>query len=478
MDRRKALWAVIVVLCFALASLTAYSLLAAREADPDMFWHVATGRWIVEHRAVPTTDVFSWYGIERGSGWFPQSWLYGLFAYGLFALGGFPLLYAVTALMEGALFLLVYALALARSRRPVLALALGMLALIGTMPNYAPRPQMLTFCLILVVALLLEKRLWYWALPVVLLGVNVHGGVWPVYALVVAYYALPEKPSLLALTLAAVVVNPRGLALLGYPFPSLGYAGMASIQEFQPTALAREPWNLLAFLAVLLAVWGKPVKPKDGALALAFTALSLWALRHLPFFYIMVPPILSPYMAGTNLAAEETAASTAGEPAEGRRRAGFVALDLVLVAVLVLGIGAVGYTALHRPIDVHRGYPAGAVAYMRRNGSGRLFNVYQDGGYLIFAGIQPMVDGRGDPYFPAYNKGADLFTAYMRTYRLEDDYRAFFDAHRIELVLVDKAVPLYGAIRHDRALAVLQDEKTHVLFRYTPSAGGTTTASP
>ena len=26
----------------------------------DLWWHLAAGRWIVEHHAVPRTDVFSW----------------------------------------------------------------------------------------------------------------------------------------------------------------------------------------------------------------------------------------------------------------------------------------------------------------------------------------------------------------------------------------------------------------------------------
>lgn len=51
---------------FVLAALIALARMSNFPADPDMFWHVETGRWIVEHRAIPHTDVFSWYGSEAG----------------------------------------------------------------------------------------------------------------------------------------------------------------------------------------------------------------------------------------------------------------------------------------------------------------------------------------------------------------------------------------------------------------------------
>src|SRR5436190_21749859 len=42
--------------------------------DPDIWWHLRTGQWIVEHATVPTTDLFSSYGI--GKPWIAYSWLF------------------------------------------------------------------------------------------------------------------------------------------------------------------------------------------------------------------------------------------------------------------------------------------------------------------------------------------------------------------------------------------------------------------
>ena len=40
-------------------------------SDPDIWWHLRTGQWAVEHRAVPQTDPFSAYG--QGQPWLAYS---------------------------------------------------------------------------------------------------------------------------------------------------------------------------------------------------------------------------------------------------------------------------------------------------------------------------------------------------------------------------------------------------------------------
>jgi hypothetical protein len=58
-----------------LALLTFVGVLGAARStamlsDPDTYWHLATGRWIVEHAAVPKTDPFS--HSMPGAPWTPK----------------------------------------------------------------------------------------------------------------------------------------------------------------------------------------------------------------------------------------------------------------------------------------------------------------------------------------------------------------------------------------------------------------------
>src|SRR5689334_18558421 len=84
-----------------------YSLVAGLHTltDYDLFWQMASGRWVVQHHTVPSVDVFSY----TASG---QPWIYpvgsAILFYATFLLGGYPLLSwlgALTCVATTALFL-------------------------------------------------------------------------------------------------------------------------------------------------------------------------------------------------------------------------------------------------------------------------------------------------------------------------------------------------------------------------------------
>jgi hypothetical protein len=64
--------------------------------DPDLFWHLATGRWIWEHRQLPTEDPFCYTTSLKALEEFlrariilTQYWLANIIQYGLYKLGGY-----------------------------------------------------------------------------------------------------------------------------------------------------------------------------------------------------------------------------------------------------------------------------------------------------------------------------------------------------------------------------------------------------
>ncbi|MEQ8235807.1 MAG: hypothetical protein ABRQ23_03405 [Syntrophomonadaceae bacterium] len=64
--------------------------------DSDVFWSMAVGKWIVDHKSFPVVDSFSWtiYGKE----WFTHEWLYCLGAYKMYSIWGKTGLYILTLL--------------------------------------------------------------------------------------------------------------------------------------------------------------------------------------------------------------------------------------------------------------------------------------------------------------------------------------------------------------------------------------------
>src|SRR5205085_2772381 len=83
--------------------LVAYSTVLARGStvltEPDVYLHIATGRWIIAARAVPHADIFS--HSTRGAPWVPHEWLSELISACFYDYGGWIGLVVMTGLALG-----------------------------------------------------------------------------------------------------------------------------------------------------------------------------------------------------------------------------------------------------------------------------------------------------------------------------------------------------------------------------------------
>src|SRR3954467_1656146 len=77
----------------------AYTAAALPANDPDAFWVAAVGRWMLEHRAVPWENGFSF--VDGSHPWVMHQWLSGVpYALGLSAYG--PAFFAGVAVAAAA----------------------------------------------------------------------------------------------------------------------------------------------------------------------------------------------------------------------------------------------------------------------------------------------------------------------------------------------------------------------------------------
>jgi hypothetical protein len=89
--------------------------------DPDTYWHIATGRWMLGARAFPRHDIFS--QTAAGQPWVNMEWLAQIilfWTYDWFGWGGLVLLCGLVIALT---FALLYAL-IARELRATVALSL------------------------------------------------------------------------------------------------------------------------------------------------------------------------------------------------------------------------------------------------------------------------------------------------------------------------------------------------------------------
>lgn len=461
-DRRYR--ATVVGLLIALAAAASYYLLAPRRVDPDTLWHLATGRYIVEHLSIPSTDVFSWYGIEHHLSWMPQAWLFDVAAFGTWRIGGFGLLYLATAAVTAATVWFVWRLYGLRSGRPLLAVVIAVLTMWGLMPSISPRPQALTFLLLPGLALLLERRKWWWSVPIVLLGVNLHGPVYPLYLAVIAYYALPRRWIVVLACALATAINPAGFALWPYPFTSLPGAGSTPILEFQPVAPVSWPAYLIGLALIFVLLDRRNMPARDLLALIVVIGLSMMALRHMVYLFVLALPLAAPYL---RLPSEHLTASTASRPPDSRPPSLMRALDIALIAALGLGVVVVGAKALAAPISPLTGYPVAAARYLRQHHVTRYINEWSDGGYFIFEGMHPMVDGRGDPFisYPGHRR-VTIGTEYALAFRLQTDVRALMRRNDITHAVIMRTSPLARVMEQSVDFSPVYRDSVYVIYRF------------
>lgn len=450
-----------------------FTMAARFPLDTDGWWHLQSGRWIVENGTVPRTDPFS--HTRFGQPWIDHGWLAQILIYLTYDAFGFGGLTILVALLVTVAFYFAW-LQCAEGDRWLRAFVL-IVAAVASGIIWSARPQMVTFVLASLTAYILYahkqgRRRIIWFLPLVMLvWGNVHGGFAVGFILIVAYIvgeagnvilgtgATPARgwrePGRLAavgaLSFVVLALNPNGIEMWTYPFRTVGIGILQEfIQEWQPPDFHQfylHPfiWLLLAALTAF-GLAGRRADFTDLTLTAVFTYLSLLAVRNVPLFALIVSPIIVRYgsMALARWRGDEMAPAAAT-----RARPGFAALNWILL-LLILGAGLlrVGQEVQAATVEAQDpdGLPGAAIEYLQEaQPHGLLFNSYNWGGYLIWRLPQypVFVDGRTDLY------DDELLREYLAIYTAGQGWQEKLEAHDVRLVLVERDSPLAWEMDRD-----------------------------
>ncbi len=483
--------------------------------DNDVFWHLATGRYMWTTGRIPHADPFSW--TAPGRAWIAHEWLTEALLYPLYTHGGYPALMLVFAAVITAAFAVSYATArLLGATRPIGVVVVGVAAVAST-HTWGVRPQMLSLLLTALTVWILtgartagRPRL-LWALPPLLaLWVNLHGGF--IFGLVIigvaalartcegifTPHSLGFTPSgegsrrpheakdlwrAFVVSLAACLLNPNGLKGLIYPFTYLGdNASMRYIAEWVSPDFHQGQYQFFEalLLALVAGVALSPQRPRlaDVVLALLFTHLALVSVRNINLFSIVVAPFIAVYLSYTWRDLWRRAWSKVGRRTSdvGRRksrgggtvRPAVAALNLTLAAVLVVAVlvsSAPNLTAKHNMAIQAGRFPAGTVSYLRTHQlTGPLFNSYDWGGYLIwtlYPRVRVYVDGRPDMY------GDHFIDDFVHTWQARPGWRTTLRRQGVRLVLVEPSSGLGRALAGAPGWRVVSRDKVSVLYART-----------
>ncbi|MCG6203716.1 hypothetical protein LPW26_03625 [Rhodopseudomonas sp. HC1] len=419
--------------------------------DPDTLWQITIGQWIIDHRAVPRTDLYSF--TMAGQPWISTQWLAQVLLAISYTVGGWagPVVVAAGSL---ALTLALMARALGRRLRDSTALVFVIAAVILMAPHMVARPHVMAMPVMVAwVAALMDaadRRAApsLWLLPLMALWANLHGGFVLGLALVApigldAALGAPERRwSLLlrwalfgVLALIASCANPYGweAILASRRILDLGKA-LATIGEWAPTDFSRiGPLEVTLLVGLGLALWrGVTLPPLRILMLLGLLHMALSANRNLEVLALLTPLIIA-----APLARQIGGAETPDGPAQPAFGA--------IAAVLSLAIGGtLAFATLHSFAPPRSHTPVAAVATLKTLGVQRVFNDYDFGGYLIASGVSPFIDGRTELY------GERFVVAQNDAVRLRPPAKLFelLDSYRIDATLLGTADPATKLLDH------------------------------
>jgi hypothetical protein len=452
--------------------------------DPDIWWHIGVGDWIVSNASLPRVGILSQH-LERP--WVAYSWGFDVAVSTVHRLYGLPgIVYFLICFQV--LLSLVFLLGvrhLARSRWWALSIAAASIYAFYVNPLRPVLSTLLLFTLQLLVIFEAERRtddrLLWWLAPIFLLWANLH--VQFVYGLFVlglyvaarvatrvrTRWASPEtvsrSPTMVIAVLAASVlccgIGPNGLL----PFRvALDYA--ADLQAYQVIQELgainfRRPEHFVQLLLLMCACFAVGRSPRFDlfrALLLVATAVvSFRAMRDSWFVSVASGVVIAEALG--RAAAQEV---TDGIPKLIVRPP----LLYALASMLALGVSfelarreGTSMTALGTVID--RMYPLRAAEFIERAKlKGPMYNDFNWGGFLILRlpEYPVSIDPRADLYDPA------LFTQSLKTANASPGWQQDPDVVRANFILMQRWFPLATALAGDKQFRLVYQDHLAVIF--------------
>jgi hypothetical protein len=415
--------------------------------DSDTYWHIEIGKWIIDNRALPYSDIYSF--TRLGEPWTSSAWLSEvLYAAAYSSLGwGGPVIVAslaIAATVAISVYLLTAHLEQAR------AILLAMLALAMSMHHFIARPHVLALPIMVafvggLMAAADRRSAPSWLLlPLVPLWASIHGGfvlglvlIGPI-GLEALWAARPEQRLKLAMrwalfgiaAVAATCATPYGWHSPLGAFNILGLGQLLSlISEWKPADFSSFTFFEGALLGLIgLAFYkGLVLSPPRILLLLGLIWMALTHNRHIEVFAFLTPLVLAkPFVEQSVLA------GTAAIRQNQERSSPYIAMLAALTIVAAGGASTMSYLARHS-FAFGRGHtPAAAVKVLQQHRVSRIFNQPEFGGYLITKGMRPFLDGRAELY------GEKFVMRYFKAIEGRDvnDLIAILDEYKIEATLI------------------------------------------
>ncbi len=459
-----------------------------RVGDPDFWWHMETGSWIINHGGFPSHELYSY--TASGRVWADQEWGSEVLGDLIFRAGSFlAFSLAYTAVTWFGFWFIWRRIGMERVPALIAGACIAVAAAAGV-EVWGPRSQMISFaltCLTLywIEGYLRDRNRHIYLLPLVMVvWANLHGGF--VYGLAVVGLAAVSETVLWltsppdgahrrrSLRLWGVLIG-CGIAGLINPLTYHGYLAAIETQTsgIQQTFIAE--WHSPSFhslgelgleLLLLLVVFAMAFRrPRlwDALLTVVGVYAALSAVRNAPLAAAALTP-----MVAWSLGGAWERSRWRDRFAEWLHRRASDLLLLVSAAALIVGVASVGIAAntlSSQTASTNANFPVGAADWLASHpGVGtRMFNAYDWGGYLIYRFY-------GDPnrrvfvYGEATELGNQLLQQVSDVENSEPDWQHVLSENRVNYVVERTSSALSMALSVDPGWEQVYNDGFAVIF--------------
>lgn len=287
--------------------------------DDDVFWHLATGKYILQTHQVPSTDIFGY--MTQGQEWMPFEWGWDVITYTVYTIGG----YTGISILRTVILLLVFYFYFLILRKfkvsyPIIFITLFFLAF-GIIDRLSPRPHLMTYLSFVLLLLIIVQyryvnrknhKILFFIPLIFLVWANMHMGIIAGMFLLSIYVASevimflrsknkasgeipplskPDLVRLLLIFLASILVmlvNPNFYQTYLYAYSHTKMKMLETVNEWMSPfsdkykdSFVSIIYKVMLFSGVLVLIYS--YKKKDIFPALLYIGFAIYSVRAMRF---------------------------------------------------------------------------------------------------------------------------------------------------------------------------------------------------
>jgi hypothetical protein len=463
------------------------SLFIASEQDPDFWWHIRIGRWMVDNGRLPSTDIFTF--TVPTHVWTDHEYLTEILMWLVYRSAGPVGLSLAFGLLTWAAFWILHRQV---RRQPWVIGAIGLaIGAVAGAPIWGPRAQMITFFLTCLELYWLNgylsgrsRTLRFFPL-VMVLWANLHGGwvigfVWLGVALVAELISWGWNPSnpahrahvrflaiITVVSIAAVAATPHGFSLYPYPFQTQGSIAQQKliVEWFSPDfhQVYLRPFEAMVFLVIVGFALRRPPL-HEFLLTLVGLGLALQSVRNVVLFVAVATPV----MINCYSAYWKELSAARGWKFELPPRRIFAMVTAVVLAVIALATAFRIYDSINpakQQSMVAADYPVAAADWLDAHPElgTRMYNQYGWGGYLAYR-FYPQPDRKVFIFGEAALMGDPLLNEYEDVQTLRSTWKQRLDEYKVDYVIYNKGEALANVLATQSDWKLVYEDTVAVIY--------------